>query len=116
MSCRRGDAVFGKNIVFVPAFPAMRRITVDGVHYIDGIPVKESVFGQDPFEPVMYDRVDELLRATGYRGGVIGVSKAERKLQTAETGKLRHQKKEGRRRQKQQNSNYFSMTLRQMRI
>lgn len=46
------DAVFGKNIVFVPAFPARRRITVDGVHYIDGIPVKESVFGQDPFEPV----------------------------------------------------------------
>ena len=81
------DAVFGKNIVFVPAFPAMRRITVDGVHYIDGIPVKESVFGQDPFEPVMYDRVDELLRATGYRGGVIGVSKAERKLQTAEDWK-----------------------------
>ena len=81
------DAVFGKNIVFVPAFPAMRRITVDGVHYIDGIPVKESVFGQDPFEPVMYDRVDELLRATGYRGGVIGVSKAERKLQTAEEWK-----------------------------
>lgn len=81
------DAVFGKNIVFVPAFPAMRRITVDGVHYIDGIPVKESVFGQDLFEPVMYDRVDELLRATGYRGGVIGVSKAERKLQTAEDWK-----------------------------
>ena len=81
------DAVLKKNIVFVPAFPAMRRITVDGVHYIDGIPVKESVFGQDPFEPVMYDRVDELLRATGYRGGVIGVSKAERKLQTAEDWK-----------------------------
>lgn len=81
------DAVLEKNIVFVPAFPAMRRITVDGVHYIDGIPVKESVFGQDPFEPVMYDRVDELLRATGYRGGVIGVSKTERKLQTAEEWK-----------------------------
>ena len=81
------DAVFGKNIVFVPAFPAMRRITVDGVHYIDGIPVKESVFGQDPFEPVMYDRVDELLRATGYKGGVIGVGKAERKLQAAEERK-----------------------------
>lgn len=81
------DAVLEKNIVFVPAFPAMRRITVDGVHYIDGIPVKESVFGQDPFEPVMYDRVDELLRATGYRGGVIGVSKTERKLQTVEEWK-----------------------------
>ena len=94
----------------------MRRITVDGVHYIDGIPVKESVFGQDPFEPVMYDRVDELLRATGYRGGVIGVSKQKESFRQLRNGKLRHQKKEGRRRQKQQNSNYFSMTLRRMRI
>ena len=65
----------------------MRRITLEGVHYIDGIPVKESVFGQDPFEPVMYDRVDELLQATGYKGEIIGVGKAERKLQTAEEGK-----------------------------
>lgn len=81
------DAVSEKDIVFVPAFPAMRRITVDGVHYIDGIPVKESVFGQDPFEPVMYDRVDELLRATGYRGEIIGISKAERKQQSAKAVK-----------------------------
>lgn len=89
------DAVSGKNIVFVPAFPAMRRITVDGVHYIDGIPVKESVFGQDPFEPVMYDRVDELLRATGYKGGVIGVGKAERKLQAAEERKTQASEERG---------------------
>jgi len=81
------DAVKEKDIVFVPAFPAMRRITVEGVHYIDGIPVKESVFGQDPFEPVMHDRVDELLQATGYKGEIIGVSKTERNQQEAESAK-----------------------------
>lgn len=75
------DAVFGKDVVFVPAFPAMRRITVDGIHYIDGIPVKESVFGQDPFEPVMYDRVAELLKATGYHDEIINIDKAARKQQ-----------------------------------
>ena len=75
------DAVSGKDIVFVPAFPAMRRITVDGIHYIDGIPVKESVFGQDPFEPVMYDRVDELLQATGYRSEITNIDKTARKQQ-----------------------------------
>ena len=85
------DAVSEKDIIFVPAFPAMRRITLEGVHYIDGIPVKESVFGQDPFEPVMYDRVDELLQATGYKGEIIGVGKAERKLQTAEEGKTQEE-------------------------
>ncbi len=81
------DAVKEKDIVFVPAFPAMRRITVDGVHYIDGIPVKESVFGQDPFEPVMHDRVDELLQATGYKGEIIGVSNEARKHQAEDEGK-----------------------------
>ncbi len=37
---------------FVPAFPKMGRTTEQGIHYIDGIPVSESVFGSDPFEPV----------------------------------------------------------------
>ena len=37
---------------FLPALPQAGRITVDGVHLIDGVPVAESVFGRDPFEPV----------------------------------------------------------------
>lgn len=37
---------------FIPAFPKMNRITVEGIHYVDGLPVAESVFGKDPFEPV----------------------------------------------------------------
>ena len=40
------------SIPFIPAFPKMGRVTRRGVHYIDGVPVAESVFGQDPFEPV----------------------------------------------------------------
>ena len=41
-----------KILNYVPAFPKIGRTTVDGIHYIDGIPVNESVFGKDPFEPV----------------------------------------------------------------
>lgn len=37
---------------FFPAFPKMGRTTRRGIHYIDGVPVQESVFGKDPFEPV----------------------------------------------------------------
>lgn len=47
---------------FLPAFPRMNRITVDGIHYIDGTPVAESVFGRDPFEPVTKSDVSELIR------------------------------------------------------
>ena len=43
----------------------------------------------------MYDRVDELLRATGYKGGVIGVGKAERKLQAAEERKTQASEERG---------------------
>ena len=42
-----------KNILpFFPAFPKIGRTTEAGYHYINGIPVKESVFGQDPYDPV----------------------------------------------------------------
>lgn len=37
---------------FVPAFPELGRTTRNGVQYVNGIPIHESVFGSDPFEPV----------------------------------------------------------------
>lgn len=46
---------------FVPAFPRMGRVTKDGVHYVDGIPVGESVFGKDPFEPVRASFIPEII-------------------------------------------------------
>lgn len=46
---------------FIPAFPKMNRITREGIHYIDGVPVSQSVFGQDPFEPVKRDSVKEII-------------------------------------------------------
>lgn len=49
-------------LYFIPALPEMNRVTLEGVHYIDGLPVAQSVFGQDPFEPVTESRVAELLR------------------------------------------------------
>ncbi|EOS67502.1 four-carbon acid sugar kinase family protein [Oscillibacter sp. 1-3] len=48
---------------FLPALPKMDRITRRGVHYIDGVPVAESVFGQDPFEPVRASSVAEIIAA-----------------------------------------------------
>lgn len=46
---------------FLPAFPQMGRNTVDGIHYIGDKPVAESVFGADPFEPVIHSRVSDLI-------------------------------------------------------
>ena len=46
---------------FIPALPAMNRITRNGIQFIDGIPVAESVFGRDPFEPVRESDVAKLI-------------------------------------------------------
>ena len=46
---------------FLPAFPQIGRKTVNGIHYIEGIPVAESVFGQDPFEPVKHSGISNLI-------------------------------------------------------
>ena len=46
---------------FLPAFPRMRRVTVGGRHTIDGVPVSESVFGRDPFNPVPDSDVRRLI-------------------------------------------------------
>lgn len=46
---------------FIPALPDINRTTVDGIHYIDGKKVSESVFARDPFEPVKYSSVKEII-------------------------------------------------------
>ena len=57
------DAAGADRLAFLPALPKMNRVTRKGVHYIDGLPVAESVFGQDPFEPVTASSVAEIIAA-----------------------------------------------------
>lgn len=56
------DATGRTALHFLPAFPRMNRITKNGTHYIDGLPVHESVFGSDPFEPVACSSIPEMIR------------------------------------------------------
>ena len=55
------DAYGEKRMAFLPSMPSMGRITRNGVHYVDGQPVNQSVFGRDPFEPVTESDVIRLL-------------------------------------------------------
>lgn len=57
------DAAGAESLAFLPALPKMNRVTRKGVHYIDGLPVAESVFGQDPFEPVRASSVADIIGA-----------------------------------------------------
>ena len=50
-----------KQLPFLPAYPQMGRITRAGVHLVEGVPVAESVFGRDPFEPVRHSGLAEII-------------------------------------------------------
>lgn len=55
------DASKGKRLYFIPAFPAMNRTTRKGIHYIDGVPLEESSFGMDPFDPMDCSYIPDIL-------------------------------------------------------
>lgn len=57
------DAAGAEGLAFLPALPGMGRITRGGVHYIDGVPAADSVFGRDPFEPVRDSAVAAIIAA-----------------------------------------------------
>ena len=65
------DAAGADRLAFLPALPKMGRITRNGVHYIDGVPVADSVFGQDPFEPVTASSLEEIIAAQSKRPVVL---------------------------------------------
>ena len=49
-------------VYFVPAFPRLGRTVMDGVLYIDGIPVAETAFAKDPRSPINTSSLLTLLR------------------------------------------------------
>ena len=51
-------------ILFVPAFPDMGRVLRKGALFIEGVPVDQSDFGKDPFTPVRFSHIDEILHAS----------------------------------------------------
>lgn len=50
---------------FAPAYPDMKRITRGGMQWIDGIPLAESVFGQDLFDPVQTSSIRGMIESYG---------------------------------------------------
>jgi uncharacterized protein YgbK (DUF1537 family) len=55
------DVFEGVTIPFIPAYPEQNRFSSGGIMLIDSIPVSESVFGQDPYEPVTESHIPSLL-------------------------------------------------------
>lgn len=57
------NAFHNQTVYFVPAFPVQGRTTRNGIHYVNGVPVSDSVFGKDPFEPVIFSNVADIIHS-----------------------------------------------------
>ena len=62
------DASGAAAAYYAPALPRMNRLTRGGIQYIDGVPINESVFGKDPFEPVRSPYIKDLFKKLSGRG------------------------------------------------
>lgn len=51
------DASQTTAIPFLPAYPEMNRVLINGDLYIDQVLVSQSVFAKDPYEPVIESNV-----------------------------------------------------------
>lgn len=50
-----------RTVVFLPSFPEMGRTVLDGVCYVDGIPLKDTPMARDPFTPVKHSRIRRVI-------------------------------------------------------
>lgn len=56
------DAMEEKNLLFIPAWPEMGRTTKDGIHYIHGKPLAESIFANDVSNPTTESEIKKIIQ------------------------------------------------------
>ena len=69
----KGLLQLGHGVAVVPSFPDAGRRCVDGVVYVDDVPVLESPFGKDPLTTPLSNRPMEILEFTGCAEGDVVV-------------------------------------------
>jgi len=56
------DGAGSDKLMFIPAYPDNSRIIVDGVQYVSGVPIAESHFARDPFNPVINSYIPDIIK------------------------------------------------------
>lgn len=66
-------------VLVAPAFPAARRTTIDGIHYVQDVPLAESEFGRDRQSPITESYLPALIgRQSRHPVGHLSLAKVER--------------------------------------
>lgn len=84
------DALEVRCSMVVAGFPRNGRTTRDGVHYLNGVPVAQTNFANDPVTPIAFSRLDELIgrqsqrKCAGFTWEWLDRSPAEQQAHLAE--------------------------------
>ena len=71
-----------ETLVFAPAFPRQKRTVKSGVAFVDGVPLHETAFAKDPFNPVSCSEVEGIVKAgTALPVRVVGPGELGRALE-----------------------------------
>lgn len=69
------DEKFGSDLIlFAPALPDLGRITVNGIHQLNGVRITETEIGRDPKKPVRQDVLKKILESV-FKENIIHVSR-----------------------------------------
>ncbi len=61
------DGFGSDTLCFAPAYPKLGRTTRNGIHYYNGVPIADTVFGKDPFEPVACSDIPAIIHKQSER-------------------------------------------------
>lgn len=53
-----------ETLIFAPAFPRLKRTVKNGVAFIDGVPLHETAFSRDPFNPILCSEIEGIVKAS----------------------------------------------------
>jgi len=60
------DVYQSELIIFAPAFPDLKRTTIDGIHMLNNVPITKTEMANDPIKPVKEDNLAAILKEVYY--------------------------------------------------
>ena len=87
----KGLLQLGHPVAVVPSFPDAGRRCLDGIVYVDDVPVLESPFGKDPLTAPLSNRPMEILESTGCADGDVVVWDANDNAELAAAARRCHE-------------------------
>ena len=77
------ESTASQKVVVAPAFPSLGRTTVDGILLVEGMPVAQTQFANDPVSPVTESNVCKLLeQSMGVKVGHVSLAEIETRPET----------------------------------